>query len=323
MAGLDLADSILASFFKYIKAEKGSSAHTINSYYLDICQFARITEDLDLSEKSFNWPTLTTSKARIYIAELQQQELSKSSILRKTSAMRSYYKYLVREGIASSNPFDGLKGARKEKNLPQIMSINDVDKLLKAPLEYWTLLYAGQSTERQASGQFSARRDTAVLEVIYSGGMRINEAISLNLSDIDTLSQTVKVLGKGNKQRICMLGKPATKALRRYITLREQYCQKADFKQGPVFINQRDANRITARSIQRNFKHYTTQAGLSPELTPHKLRHSFATHLLDAGADLRTVQEMLGHSSLSTTQIYTHITPERLLEVYSKAHPHA
>ena len=159
--------------------------------------------------------------------------------------------------------------------------------------------------------------------MIYSGGLRISEAVSLTLTDIDLDKQIMRILGKGNKERICMLGAPAVRAIKEYLPYRAGYCSESDLKSGPLFINLRDRTQLNARSVQRNLKNYLSHAGLSPELTPHKLRHSFATHLLEAGADLRSVQEMLGHSSLSTTQIYTHITPERLLEVYAKAHPHA
>ena len=318
-----ITDQALSGYIKYLKNERSASEHTISSYILDILQFARVTYDLNLEEKHLDWESITTPVARNYIASLQEEHLSKSSILRKTSTMRSYFKFLVREKIASANPFSELKGAKKERNLPQVMSIKDVEKLLEAPLRYWSELYSGESTERQAAGQFASKRDAAILEVIYSGGLRISEAIQLTSADIDILSQTMKIMGKGNKQRICMLGSPAVKAIKAYLSFREMYTKKKAALSDPLFINQKDGTAITPRSVQRNFKKYLSFSGLSPELTPHKLRHSFATHLLEAGADLRSVQEMLGHSSLSTTQIYTHITPERLLEVYSKAHPHA
>ena len=316
-------DPVLQSFLKYINAEKNSSAHTIKSYYLDILQFVELSFEKDLSESKISWSIVDQNIARLYIASLQELKLSKSSILRKTSSMRSFFKYLVRESLVNSNPFMGLKGAKKETKLPQFMTVNEVNDLLKAPEKYWTQLYAKGNPEKQKFGLFAALRDAAILEVIYSGGLRISEALNLNIDDLDFTSQTTKILGKGNKQRFSMLGNPAIRVLKDYLHLRETHCRLEDLQKGPLFVNQRDGNRLTARSIQRNFKHYVSQAGLSPELTPHKLRHSFATHLLDAGADLRSVQEMLGHSSLSTTQIYTHISPERLLEVYSKAHPHA
>lgn len=317
------ADQALLGYVRYLKNERRASDHTINSYALDILQFARISNNLNLEEKALNWDSISTSIAKVYIAKLQEEKLSKSSILRKTSTMRSFFKFLLREKISSSNPFTELKGAKKERNLPQVMTVNDVDKLLNAPLKYWTELYAKEKAKRQASGQFIARRDLAVLEIIYSGGLRISEAVNLTLNDLNILSGTMKILGKGSKQRICMLGAPAVRAIKNYLKFRENYTSSAPGASDPLFINLKDGEQLSPRSLQRNFKLYLTFAGLSPELTPHKLRHSFATHLLEAGADLRSVQEMLGHSSLSTTQIYTHITPERLLEVYSKAHPHA
>ena len=323
MALAKIADQSVMGYVRYLKSERRASDHTINSYVLDIFQFARISHSLNLEEKTLDWNFVSTNIAKSYIAKLQEDKLSKSSILRKTSTMRSFFKFLLREKISSSNPFAELKGAKKERNLPQVMTINDVDKLLSAPLKYWTELYAKDTAKRQASGQFIARRDAAILEVIYSGGLRISEAVNLTINDLNILSGTMKILGKGGKQRICMLGAPAIRAIKNYLKFRENYTSSNNLASKPLFINLKNGEQLNPRSLQRNFKHYLTYAGLSPELTPHKLRHSFATHLLEAGADLRSVQEMLGHSSLSTTQIYTHITPERLLEVYSKAHPHA
>ena len=319
----EIKDPALSSYIKYLRSERQASDHTLASYGLDIMQFTRLTDDVNLEDSPYNWESVNQSKARIYISLLQEEKLSKSSILRKTSTMRSFYKYLTREQIVSNNPFTGLKGAKKEKKLPQVMSVADIDRLLESPSQYWPQLYAGKTTRQQAMGQFSAARDSAILEIIYSGGLRISEAVNLTIADLNIPQQTMRILGKGNKERICMLGAPAIKAIQNYLSYREAFCKREDLVNGPLFINLKDGSQITPRSVQRNFKLYLTHAGLSPEMTPHKLRHSFATHLLEAGADLRSVQEMLGHSSLSTTQIYTHITPERLLEVYSKAHPHA
>ena len=319
----NITDDSLQGYIKYLKSERQASEHTISSYILDILQFAKVAYEIDLEEKALNWNSVTVSQSKMYIAFLQEEKLSKSSILRKTSTMRSFFKFLCREKISAANPFAELKGAKKERNLPQVMTIADVEKILNAPLTYWSELYANEKADRQASGQFIAKRDAAILEVIYSGGLRISEAVNLTLNEIDLLSQTMKILGKGNKQRICMLGAPAIRALKTYLKFREIHSPSGIADSKVLFINLKNGAKITPRSIQRNFKLYLTHAGLSPDLTPHKLRHSFATHLLEAGADLRSVQEMLGHSSLSTTQIYTHITPERLLEVYSKAHPHA
>jgi integrase/recombinase XerC len=172
-----------------------------------------------------------------------------------------------------------------------------------------------------ASADFSTARDTAILEVIYSGGLRISEALNLNLGDVDLLSDIMKVRGKGKKERICALGGPAVKALRKYLKWRPLRTSN-ERQTAPIFVN-KHGTRFTARSFQRNFKLYLETAGLPEEMTPHKLRHSFATHLLDAGADLRCVQELLGHENLSTTQIYTHVSSERLKKVYASAHPRA
>ena len=318
----EVRDKALNKFILYLRAEKNASEHTIENYTRDISQFARLAMETDIAENDCLWKTASLNSARLFVADLREG-LSKSSILRKTSSLRSFYKYLIREELTDSNPFDNLRGARKEKKLPQVMSVKEVESLLSAPESYWHQMYMGESPDKQASGEFSYRRDAAILEVIYSGGLRISECINLNQSDFDFFSMTFRVKGKGHKERICMLGDPAVKAIKKYLHIREALGLGGKHSQGALFVNQKDGERLTPRSVQRNFKKYLMTAGLPSDLTPHKLRHSFATHLLEAGADLRCVQEMLGHASLSTTQIYTHISAERLIAVYQKAHPHA
>ena len=201
------------------------------------------------------------------------------------------------------------------------MTVAEVSRLLDAPAQYWQAACGQQLTKSDAHAQLSISRDSAILEVIYSGGLRISEAIGLNLGSVDLIAGVMLVRGKGKKERICALGGPAERSLRSYLKVRAVWNPDTR-KEAPLFVNQ-DGNRITPRSFQRNFKLYLEQAGLPADLTPHKLRHSFATHLLDAGADLRSVQELLGHANLSTTQIYTHISSERMKAVYAKVHPRA
>ena len=213
-----------------------------------------------------------------------------------------------------------MKSPKNQKLLPKYMSVDEVSRLLAAPEIFWQNALAGGFCKNGGSAAFAAARDTAMLEVIYSGGLRISEAVGMDLQDLDLNAGIMKIRGKGKKERLAALGRPAVRALDDYLPLRRQ--QVCSVEEKAVFINHL-GTRITARSFQRNFKDYLDQAGLPPDMTPHKLRHSFATHLLDAGADLRSVQALLGHENLSTTQIYTHISSERMKQIYNQAHPRA
>lgn len=311
-------DPLVAEFLNYLKNERQASHHTIANYRRDIEQFCRLALG---GEEQVNWSSIDIYQARTLVVTLQNENLSRASIQRKVSSLRSFFRFLVREEHISKNPFTGLTSPKKEQKLPKYMAINEVERLLNAPSIYWRDAVDKGYAKDSAGAIFAKGRDTALLEVIYSGGLRISEAISLNFADIDYLSQVMKIKGKGKKERICALGRPAIKALKDYMAVRE--IRSANTKpSAPVFVN-RHGTRLTARSFQRFFKEYVKTAELSPEMTPHKLRHSFATHLLDAGADLRSVQELLGHANLSTTQIYTHISAERLKHVYAQAHPRA
>lgn len=223
--------------------------------------------------------------------------------------------------MVEKNPFIGITSPKKGKKLPKYLSVNEVGSLLDAPKEYWKDAELKGVAKDSESATFAAARDTALLEVIYSGGLRISEALGLNFADLDIGKGIIKVKGKGKKERIAALGTPAITALKDYFRIRTLRSSNST-SAAPLFIN-KFGNRISPRSFQRFMKNYLTTAGLPHDMTPHKLRHSFATHLLDAGADLRSVQELLGHANLSTTQIYTHISAERLQVVYKKAHPRA
>lgn len=314
-------DSSLSGFLAYLGTERNASEHTVESYRMDIEQFARMILKAEVSTSQINWNDVSVHDARTFVVALQQDELSKTSIIRKMSAMRSFFRYMLRENKADNNPFSGLTSPKRQKLLPKYMTVAEVARLLDAPEAYWKAANGQQLTRSDAHAKLSISRDSAILEVIYSGGLRISEAIGLNLGSVDLLGGVMLVRGKGKKERICALGSPAERALKRYLAIRRGWTADSR-RDAPLFINQ-DGGRLTPRSFQRNFKLYLEQAELPADMTPHKLRHSFATHLLDAGADLRSVQELLGHANLSTTQIYTHISSERMKEVYRKAHPRA
>lgn len=314
-------DEMLKLFLRFLEGERNASAHTLNSYRIDILQFAELALGCTGKMEQIPWTSATVADARCFIVKLQENGVGKASTTRKLSALRSFYRFMEREDLAQQNPFSGLTSPKREKLLPKFMTVKEVDKLLGAPAAYWRERLENGIAMTEDSAELGETRDAAILEVIYSGGLRINEAMGLNMGDLDLFSDMMMIRGKGKKERYAALGAPAERALRTYFQVRNQYSSDRS-KNAPVFIN-KHGKRLTARSFQRNFKEYLNQAGLPSDMTPHKLRHSFATHLLDAGADLRSVQELLGHENLSTTQIYTHITTERMKRIYNAAHPRA
>jgi len=305
-----------------LRNERQASEHTIDNYARDISQFA------DFAFKTAPSPTLEppwssadVHHARGFIVHLNEKGLSKTSILRKISALRSFYRHLIRENVATKNPFLGITSPKRGRPLPKYLSVEEVARLLDAPMEYWRSIEGEPSVKDKDAALFAAIRDAAILELIYSGGLRISEALNLDMGDLNLRRRVFKVRGKGKKERLAALGPPAVQALENY--LRERNAKNASKgAAAPLFLNKL-GTRLSPRSFQRNLKNYLDIAELPHDMTPHKLRHSFATHLLDAGADLRSVQELLGHANLSTTQIYTHISAERLKAVYNKAHPRA
>ena len=306
----------IQNFLAYLTNERQASEHTTDNYQRDILQFAEM-----ILGGSQNWENVGTDQARQFVIKLQERQLARNSILRKISSMRSFFRFMLREEIVNKNPFVGLASIKKEQSLPKFMTIGEIDRLSAIPKAYWDQAISDETTKDADSAHFASARDTALIEIIYSGGLRISEAVGLNLEDCDLISDIMKVKGKGKKERIAAIGKPARHALRHYLKTRPLRTGN-ERPNAPLFIN-RFGTRLNPRSFQRNLKKYLIFAGLPPDLTPHKLRHSFATHLLDAGADLRAVQEMLGHKNLSTTQIYTHVTTEKMKNIYKKAHPRA
>ena len=315
-----MEDPLISQFSVYLEVEKNASKHTVNNYLIDINQFCKIK--WNNQNPPFVWNSVDRYDARGFVIHFQKKEISPSTICRKISALRSFFSYLLEEQRVDKNPFVGLNSPKKNKPLPKVLSPHQVVKLLEAPLSMKTKNNI-KSKSYDAWIKYMGLRDAAILELLYSTGMRINELVNLTEDNIDFISGTVVVSGKGKKQRLCPLGKYAEKAIQCSIDSRNNILfllNKKITTKSALFIN-KQGQTLSARSIERMMKKYLIKCGLNSELTPHSLRHSFATHLLDKGAELRAVQELLGHESLSTTQIYTHISIERLKEVYDKAHP--
>ena len=308
----------LYDFIVCLQNERNASEHTIAAYTSSCIEFAQRVRS---AGAEFNdWQSVDREQAKSFIAALYEAGNSKRSIARKVSALRSFFRFLNRSGAVQTNPFASLPPMKADKPLPKIMSINQIDTLISAVTSTWADAITANRVRSEAGAEFSCARDKAIIEVIYSGGLRISEAININYGDIDLSSGVVKVRGKGKKERLAALGRPAVNAVWEYLDLRSSLGLGGRDRASALFLNQ-SGTRLSARSFQRDLKNYLLTAGLPPDFTPHKLRHSFATHLLDAGADLRSVQELLGHENLSTTQIYTHVSAERLRKVYTEAHP--
>ncbi len=311
-------DPALEHFVRYLTAERDASPHTLSNYAMDIAQFHQQQWGVD-AKPPFRWKEVDRFAARRFLVSFQKAGSKATTIRRKLSTMRSFFKFLMREDYVSGNPFTGVILPKKPRNLPKILSPDETKRLLEAPLKM-----PAQDKKNKTWNEYARLRDAAILEVLYSAGMRVSELGGLTDEQVDLLSGMARVRGKGKKERLCPLGAPACRALRESLEMRDLVWAGFGKKGRPpsIFLN-KHGGRLTTRSIERMMKVYLAQAGLNPNLSPHALRHSFATHMLDAGADLRSVQELLGHASISTTQIYTHVSIERLKEVYEKAHPRA
>ena len=293
-------DPLVAGFLDYLRAERDASPLTLRNYGAELAAFRAWF--VDKTKTPCDWLRVDAFHLRGYLVHLSERRYDRPTIHLKMSALRSFFRWLVRAERIKQNPVIGLTLPKRHRKLPKFLTIQQIEALLKAPLN--------------SGDDLPAWRDKAILETLYSAGLRIHELTGLNDDDLDVLGEVARVRGKGKKERLAPLGGPAVETLQKYLALRQRSAR------GPLFVN-RFGGRMTPRSVQRMLKKYLLAVGLDPSLTPHKLRHSFATHMLDAGADLRAVQELLGHANLSTTQIYTHITPERLKKVYEKAHPRA
>ena len=299
-------DPCVQRFKASLLAERGVSQNTWEGYFSDLAQFASFIWGRDAAPP-FAWGETGDAAARAFLSSFGSAGARATTVRRKLAALRSFYRHLQREGTVADNPFSSLRGPRKAKTLPKVLSVGDVESFLAQPGKDYA---AGRIGEREFL------RDSALFETLYSTGCRIGEVVPLRWSDIDFTRGTAIVTGKGSKDRLVILGPKALDALGR---LRGASAADAD---GVVFASTAGKPAST-RLVERRMKRYLAEAGLPADLTPHKLRHSFATHLLDAGADLRSVQEMLGHSSLSTTQVYTHVSVERLKDAYFSSHPRA
>jgi integrase/recombinase XerC len=295
------SSTYLEDFLRYLRVERQMSPHTLRNYRLDLTQFlqfcAEHRQDLALEQ-------VTYQDLRAFLAAALKQN-RKTTVARKLSALRTYFKYLQRLGAVTHNPAKLAPSPKLEKVLPHYLSVDETFHLLGKP----------------TGGDFAACRDKAVLEVFYSGGLRLSELAGLNLKDVDLAPGVLRVWGKGSKERLAFLGEPAKAALAAYLPLRQVFLAgRGAGDETALFINSR-GRRLSTRGVARLVAKWVRLAGLSPGLTPHGLRHSFATHLLEGQADLRAVQELLGHASISTTGRYTHLNLDYLMAEYDKAHP--
>ncbi len=313
------ADTAIRRYVDYLQSEKHASEHTVDAYCRDIAQFARY----QWPERTppFVWRDVDQLAARGFVVELSRAEMAPTTTARKLSSLRAFYRFLEREAMSTQNPFVGVRSPRRGHDLPKVLSQEEISRLLAAPGTLAERRRSAAKTKPRREPSYALLRDVALLEVFYSTGARLNELADLRESDVDLLGSVIKVRGKGKKERLCPLGGPACNALRACIKEGRELWGGGD-RHTPVFRNLRGVV-LTGRSIERMIKKYLVEAGLDVTVTPHTLRHSFATHLLDAGADLRSVQELLGHASVSTTQIYTHVSVEHLKRVYEEAHPRA
>lgn len=290
----------MSEFLEFLSVERDSSPLTCVNYTHALGEFKR--QCLGFTQ----WAHCTADDFRAYLFLLMKREFGRATIRLHFAALRSFYKFLTRRKGLAVNPLIEVQLPKMERRLPVVLTLKQVEELLALPLSH--------THERQAPA-WAGERDAAILETFYSTGLRLHELANLDVKHYDIYHDTLRVLGKGRKERICPLGSHAVKALQRYR-------QKAEVHEGPLFVSKL-RTRLTTRAISDVLQKYLRLSSIPLQVTPHKLRHSFATHLLNNGADLRSVQELLGHSSLSTTQIYTHVSTERMKQVYDQTHPRA
>jgi integrase/recombinase XerC len=319
-----MLDQLRTPFLDHLRYERNVSAHTLRNYESDLQQFidylvppkeetphkpngkrgASSAKQVEPDIKQIDHITI-----REWLSSLHSDRKKKSSIARKLAALRTFFQFLVREGVLESNPAKLVATPRKEKKLPVHLSVEDAVRFIETP---------------DPETDFG-KRDRAILELLYATGVRVSELVQLNLRDVDMGNKLMRVFGKRRKERIVPFGDQALKALKDYLGVREAFLMKAPATKRdaqPLILNYQ-GTRMTTRSVGRLIEKYIRQCAGIHNISPHALRHSFATHLLDSGADLRDIQALLGHARLSTTQVYTHVSMEKLIEVYDKAHPKA
>lgn len=294
------SDKLTSGFLEFLDVERRSSPRTLENYQHALDEFRRRHPGFT------SWDALTSDDFRQYLFAMMKREMGRATIRLHFAALRSFFKWLTRRQGWKHNPLLDVQLPKQEKKLPVILTITQIEQMLDLPMK--------TPKDKQAP-VWAAERDAAILELFYSTGMRLSELAGLDVTDIDTISESVRVFGKGRKERMCPVGSHALTAIQRYRV-------KAGVHDGPLFRSKL-GTRITIQAIGDVVDKYWKKSGLPIHVTPHKLRHSFATHLLNAGADLRAVQSLLGHASLSTTQIYTHVSTQRMKEVYEASHPRA
>lgn len=292
-------DPFADAFFDHLESERNASPRTLIAYKHALEQFREFRPGVA-------WRSATADDFRAFLFDLTKRGQKRSTIRLNFAALRSFYRYLLERSHIPANPLAGVILPKADKPLPTFLTMAQMEALLDAP--------AKAPQEKQAAA-WAVPRDIAILELFYSAGLRLSELASLDVKDVDPFTETLRVIGKGSKERVCPVGGLALEAL-------QKYRHAANVQAGPLFIN-KSRSRLSTAAIWSLLKKYVRLAGLPAGTSPHKIRHSFATHLLDNGADLRSLQSLLGHASLSTTQIYTHVTTERLKKAYDAAHPRA
>ncbi len=295
------------SFLNYLTVEKGFSENTVVAYHNDLYQLASFAEE-EAAKRGFTplWSSFGRQGMLSYLLNLKERNYAATTAARKVAAAKSFFNFMVAEGSIKDNPTLNVTSPRVGKSLPKPISISQVRRLLEQPTKLPTL---------------EAKRDRAILELLYASGMRVSELVSLNLADIDTEGSYVRCFGKGHKERLIPIYKQAALAVEEYVKETRPHLLHNDAEQA-LFLNRR-GDRLTRQGLWQILKGYAKSAGLDKEITPHTLRHSFATHMLNGGADLRSVQELLGHANISTTQVYTHLTTEHVRRIYEESHPRA
>lgn len=298
----------IKEFSNYLKYERQASEHTHKNYLVDLTQFVTFLENRtgsDLGTHPTCWGKVDAEVVREYLNELFGKKTA-TSIARKLASLRTFFQFCLRKGWADNNPAKEVASPKIPKRVPKFLTIDEVQSLLGAPDDVEPL----------------GARDKAILETLYASGLRVSELVNLDVNDLDLKEGSVRVVGKGRKERVIPVGEKACGSIQKYIDIRPTLYTKTTDDTGALFVN-RQGGRLTARSIERLVSKYLKRCGIQKVVTPHVLRHTFATHLLNAGADMRGIQELLGHASLSTTQKYTHVTLDKVMDVYDKSHPKA